>query len=390
MLQDFAGRVKTKLRLALAHGSVSLRPRGTPVGNVLLSYLIEPFLRGLDNPVTSANSQHWECRQMAQTFLDLGYRVDVISWENRRFAPRRRYAVCVDIHHNLERLAPLLPDDCIKVLHITGAHWLFQNQAEYARLLALQQRRGVTLPPRRTVPPSRGIECCDRATILGNGFTAGTFAYARKPLHAIPLSSSVVAPWPQQKDFAACSHRFLWLGNAGMVHKGLDLVLEAFAQMPEQHLTVCGPAQGEPEFEDAFRHELYRLPNIRTVGWINIGSSEWPQVANSCAGLIYPSCSEGQAGSVVTSLHAGLIPIVSRESGVDVNGFGVPLETCSVDEIKAAIRAVSALDARELERRSRAAWEYAATHHTRENFARCYRDFALDVLQAGKQTGKET
>ena len=34
-----------------------------------------------------------------------------------------------------------------------------------------------------------------------------------------------------------------------MVHKGLDLVLEAFAGMPEYHLTVCGPVAKEKDFE---------------------------------------------------------------------------------------------------------------------------------------------
>ncbi len=33
---------------------------------------------------------------------------------------------------------------------------------------------------------------------------------------------------------------------------------------------------------------------------------------------IFPSCSEGQSGSVLTTMSLGLIPIVTKEVGIDV------------------------------------------------------------------------
>ena len=60
-----------------------------------------------------------------------------------------------------------------------------------------------------------------------------------------------------------------------MVHKGLDLVLEAFAATPELQLTVCGPVDRERNFNDFYRRELYRTPNIRTVGWIDVAGREF-------------------------------------------------------------------------------------------------------------------
>jgi hypothetical protein len=47
-----------------------------------------------------------------------------------------------------------------------------------------------------------------------------------------------------------------------MVHKGLDLVLEAFARMPECQLTIVGPVRNEPEFVNVYRKELFHTPNI--------------------------------------------------------------------------------------------------------------------------------
>jgi len=154
-----------------------------------------------------------------------------------------------------------------------------------------------------------------------------------------------------------------------MVHKGLDLVLEAFVQMPKYHLTVCGPVTKEKDFEQAYCQELYHTANIDTYGWIDIGSPAFIDLANSCLGMVYPSCSEGSAGAVLTCLQAGLIPIVSYESGVEVSDdFGVILHNCSIEEIKETVQRLSSLSAQELEQMARNAWEFARANHTMKKF----------------------
>jgi glycosyltransferase involved in cell wall biosynthesis len=177
----------------------------------------------------------------------------------------------------------------------------------------------------------------------------------------------------KSQDFEACRNRFLWLGSRGLVRKGLDLVLDAFAEMPEYRLTVCGPIEGEKDFQNAYYKELYQTSNIHTVGWVDTGSQEFIEVTNNCIGLIYPSCAEGQCGGVVTCLHTGLIPIISYESGVDVHDFGLILKNCSIEEIKDSIRKVSSLSAQELKLMARKAWEFARANHTRARFAEEYR-----------------
>lgn len=358
---------------------VSLRPDGHVSGYVLLSYITAPFLLEPGELLPNTHSNFWEALQIAETFLNLGYAVDVIDWDNREFKPERPYSYCIDIH-NLERLTPLLNENCVRILHITGAHWLFQNQAEYSRLLALQQRRGFTLIPRRIAPPSLGIEHADFATTCGNEFTISTFSYARKEIHRVPLPATSLYPWPEDKDYEQQRNHFLWFGNVGMVHKGLDLVLEAFAQIPGFHLTVCGLVDKEKDFELAYDWELYHTPNIETVGWIDTDSAQFQEITKKCVGVIHPSCSEGGGGSVVTCLHAGLIPIVSYESSVDVDDFGFLLKNSSVEDIVQSVKVVSGLSADELKEKSRKAWEYARSFYTRENYVACYLDFITNVL----------
>ena len=352
---------------------ISLKPKRARLGNVLLCYENKGFFLNSGERMPNDHTNRWESVQIAQSFLDLGYEVDVISENNDWFVPAKHYSFFVGNRINFDRIASSLNDDCIKILHIDTAHWLFHNAGEHQRLLELQQRRGFSFPTRRYLPPNLAIEHADYATILGNDFTVSTYAYAGKPLYRVPISSAALYPWPTDKDFETCRNHFLWLGSYGFVHKGLDLVLEAFVDMPDYHLTVCGPIDEEKDFKKAYEKELYRTPNIHTRGWVNVESPEFLEISRSSLALLYPSCSEGQCGGVVTCLHAGLIPIISYQSGVDVNGFGFVLKDCSIAAIKDSVQTIASLPIEELETRARRAWEYSRTHHTREIFAKEYR-----------------
>lgn len=349
-----------------------------PKGDVLVSYITFPFTVTPDHPFFYSHTNLWECRKIANTWLNHGYNVDVIDWDNAWFRPEKEYCVIIDIHANMERIVPYLNKNCKKILHITGAHWQFQNAAEMKRLSDLEKRRGIRLPPERQVTPSRGIEFADCATIMGNDFTSGTFSFANKPLYPIPLSTTVQFPFIR-KDFEKIRRNFLWLGSTGMVHKGLDLVLEAFQKMPEYTLSICGPVSKEPDFEKAYYRELYQTHNIRTLGFTDVRSDEFHEVIKNTLALVYPSCSEGGGGSVITGLHAGLIPIISYESSVDVEDFGIILDDCSVDGIISSVRTCSQKTEEELWQMSEKAWHYARANHTREKFAERYEAFVQEI-----------
>jgi len=367
---------------------VSLTPDRPIQGNVLLSYkqAFEGFLLRPGQPTLNTHTNYWYSMQMAKTFLDLGYGVDVIDCYNDSFLPEKDYSVIVDVRGNLERLAPLLHKECVKIMHIDAAHLLFHNAAESRRLLELQQRKGVTLRPRRFEEPNLSIEHADCATTTGNTFTMSTFKYANKPIYRLPIAAAVSCPWPEGKDWEACRKHFLWFSSGGLVHKGLDLALDAFAEMPEYHLTVCGPIDRENDFRQAYYKELYQMPNIETVGWVDVNSRKFTDIANTCCGLIYTSCSEGGGACAVTCLHTGLIPVVSYESSVDVHDFGIMLRSCSIEDIRASVQTVAGLPSQELKRMARRAWEFARANHTRERFAERYREVIVEILTAANKT----
>ncbi len=357
---------------------VTIEPSGPPKGRVLLSYVIESFLTQKPDCL-NAHTHYWESYQIAQTFLNLGYRVDVIDYRNSRFVPKKKYAFFVGARTEFQRISSLINADCIKIAHLDMAHWLFNNLAAYKRLSDFQKKTGVTASNVKFQEINWAIEHADYVTILGNDFTIDTYRYAKKPIFRIPISTCSTFPTPVRKDFNACRSNFLWMGSHGLVHKGLDLVLDAFVEMPEHHLYVLGPLDKEVDFVNAYHDALYNQPNIHTIGWVDVSGADFAAIVNKCVAMVYPSCAEGGGGSVVNCMHAGLIPIVSYESSVDTEDFGVVLTELSVEEIKRSVKLISQMPEVQLKKMGVNAWNFARKNHTRDQFARVYQQVVENI-----------
>jgi len=366
---------------------ISLDPDKKSIGRVLISYHIKPFLLKPGEPIPNSHTSQWRCLQIARTFLDLGYSVDVIDSHNHIFHPQKPYALFVGHRINFDRIADRLNGDCIKIAHLDTAHWVYNNYSTYRRKLELQQRRGITIKGSdRIVEQTLALELADCVTVCGNDFNVNTLRYSNKPIYKLPQSPSVVYPWPDDKEFSSCRANFLWFGSHGFVHKGLDLVLEAFAEMPDYHLYVCGPLKKEEDFVTAYHKELYQTRNIHAVVWVDVESPEFTGVAKKCVGVVYPSCSEAGGGNVIVCMHAGLIPLVSYESSVDVEDFGVMFKDNSINTIRNPVQMVSDLPTDRLRQMARKAWEFARANHTREKFTEEYKKLVSSILEKEEGT----
>lgn len=358
---------------------VVLRPLGKERGCVVISYLTWPFREGWESPKARGHTNAFEVVAMAETWREQGFRVELCDRKNTSYLPPSDCTAAIDLHANLERWEKKLPEGCVRILHATGCHWRVHNEAELKRLSALRERRGILLQPRRQVNPSRAAEIADEITVLGNEHTVGTYRFAGKTITRIPISSAYEFEWPEGKNFDEARRRFLWLGSHGMVHKGLDLVLEAFVGMPDLQLTVCGRPEKEPDFFKAYEKELTQLPNIELRGWMDLGSPEFAQVARTHGAVIYPSSCEGGGGAVIHCMHAGLLPACTVEASVDLGDFGIGIGALDVTAVAAAARRIAALSGSELKLRARSAYEHVRAHHTRRTFSRAYETFASKV-----------
>jgi glycosyltransferase involved in cell wall biosynthesis len=360
---------------------VHLETHASKRGNALLYFDVSSFRGRRSSRQRTTHTHQWESREMARALLESGYDVDVMSAWNQRWVPTTSYDVLLSARWNVDRLSRILPATTRKILHAETAHIAYQNAAESRRLLELQARRGVTLRPRRFEEPRQDAERADVIVHTGNEFTRDTYRFADKPMHRVDNTALRETPWLEDKDFAAARKRFVWFGSWGLVLKGLDLVLEAFTRMPELELVVCGSVDKEPEFVEAYRRELFASPNISLEGWVDVRSDEFTRIARECVGQVNFSASEGGGGAVVTGMHAGLVPIVNRETSVDVTpDRGVLTDDSTIESIVAAVRSVADRDPAELREMSRNTWEHTSRAHSRERFATEYRRILAEAL----------
>jgi glycosyltransferase involved in cell wall biosynthesis len=362
-------------------GGTRIEPRGKSRGTVVISYITWPFREGWDSLRGRGHTNAYEVVVMAEAFTNEGFRVEVTDWKDRGFILPDDCRVVVDLHANLGHWQSRIPKGCKRILHATGMHWLTANLSELERLRNLSERKGVDLLPRRQVEPTESAGIADGIVVLGNQATIDSYRFSGKPVTRVPISSAYEFSWPADRDEEKARTRFLWLGSYGMVHKGLDLVLEAFSRMPELGLTVCGRPEKEEDFYRLYQKELQNTPNIRLQGWVDMASEEFKDIACSHASVVYPSCSEGGAGSVIHCMHAGMLPVCTDGASVDLGDFGVRVQSGTVQHIMDACRLVASLPAAEVRPRARAAYEHVRTVHTRERFRENYRKFAERITE---------
>lgn len=299
----------------------------------LLVYVTEPFITGMNN--THQNS--WQVIEIARVISKFGYNVDVCDYNYNKSDFNKKYDLLIDLHPRDNAVYnKFLKPDCIKIAYLTGSNTSFSNVAEQKRINDVYRRRNIKLIPRRQAPLiSKRIENYDAIFFIGNEYNLKTYSEFKMPPVYFIKNTGYDFNFGNEKRKA---NNFMFLGSAGQVHKGLDLLLEIFAQKCRDcNLYVCSSFENESDFCEAYKHELYNTSNIHPIGFVDIKSDKFKEIAEKCAYMIMPSCSEGIAGSVLTAMSAGMIPIVSRECGFEDDEV-IYLKDCSKECIEKSIK----------------------------------------------------
>jgi glycosyltransferase involved in cell wall biosynthesis len=250
----------------------------------------------------------------------------------------------------------------------TGTAHGHNNRAEYQRLEDLAVRRSARLKPRRIVTPNEHtLPHYDGIACLGNAFTVSTYEPYHQTIYPFSNHGDPRIAY-QNKDFNAARTDFLYFASHGQVHKGLDLLLEAFSTRPQYRLHVCSHYETERDFVRCYSQELYRTPNILAHGWVHILGSRFREICQACSCSILPSCAEANVGSMIACMHAGLIPIVSKECGIDTDNVGVTLPSCSLEDITTAIDQIATQPAAWHREHSAAARAVSVRDYSQEAF----------------------
>lgn len=309
--------------------------------NCLLKYITGPFLQPAQDRPWHQNL--WQVSILARLIGEWGYNVDAIDWFADQLDFTKDYDLVVDISpHNRQLYKSNLRPDYRELLYATGSFPPWQYRQEELRLDALFERRGVKLKPQtkqeyRYPHPNH----FDHLLLIGNQHTLKTFGNVEESkVSLLKNNGYIVRP---DLDFSLKSPRnFLFLASQPQVLKGLDLLLEVFSRNPKVTLYICSLFNREPDFCALYEQELFHCENIKPIGFLDTASPVFSEIVKHCSYMILPSCSEGISGSALTAMSSGLIPILSRECGLN-DDEGQFLEDCSIGCIAETVDRLSSM-----------------------------------------------
>ena len=301
----------------------------------LFVYLTHPFHLRKNHPAFRQHQNLQQARLIAEALGEFGYAVDVIDFRDRTFHPSHHYDLVLSHRVEYAGLENALGPDTLKIYLSSGTNHRVRNRNYRRRLDYQRQRRECHLPvliwDEEEMP---FLKIADALAGFGSQRVMETWRESfAGPAYAFP-NYGVMEGEPPKRDYEEARRHFLFFGSRQQVAKGLDLLLEAFARQPTLHLHVCGRYIDEPEFRACYDRELFHTSNIHPWGWVDIGGARFRKLVRQCAWVVLPSCSEGSPGSVTNAMSAGLVPVLTHEAGIEVEGFGFYFENDRVETVE--------------------------------------------------------
>jgi hypothetical protein len=179
------------------------------------------------------------------------------------------------------------------------------------------------------------------------------------PICVNSLSNDYPIP---NKDFNSVKKKFVWFGSSGIVHKGLDILIDTFSELPDLQLDVYGAPENE-------LRGLEIPSNVIIHETINVNSAEFvDEVVSQHAFVLSLSCSEGMMSGVATCMKFGLIPIVTLETGFDSFPHVILFSNWKIEYVKETLNKCVAMPSEELKFKSNCSLQWANKNCSNSSF----------------------
>lgn len=352
--------------------------------SVLISYITYPFKRGINLSHTNAT----EALEIAKIFHEIGYNVDIVDYSYEGNLNYDKYSVIFGFGEPLINSFYYRSHKILTIYYGTGMHVIHQNHATLKRIEEVYKKKDEwLLESGRIVDKAWSVQTSlvDNMITLGNEEVVNSYQkYFPRKIYNIPVSYYKIFDHNEilkNKNFGDAKNHFLWFGSSGLIHKGLDLLLEVFKELPDLHLHICGPIDNESKFKAIYYEELYNIKNIHTYGFMNIQSNLFKDIVSKCAFTIFPSCSEGEPSSVINVMVYGLVPIVSKMAGIRVKDFGIEIRELTHASIKESIIKATGLSEDEIKERSMKCAGDTISNHSIKKYSYELKKALIDILE---------
>jgi glycosyltransferase involved in cell wall biosynthesis len=234
--------------------------------NVLFSYIRSVFeddKNRKDNRHTNRLTSHI----MAEILSELGYNVDVVNYNDDFKGNFDKYNLVIGLGKSLDHvLSSRNADSRTKVIWFgTGCNPLFSNTITIERVADFYKRHHkLIMASSRYIKEDWVLqhEFADWIILHGSTFAKSTYRKDNiSTIHApVFINQSVDR---NEEEWGKAIQNYLWFGSDGAIHKGLDLVLDAFRELKECNLHICGNI--EPEFLNYYSSLINASNNINTM-----------------------------------------------------------------------------------------------------------------------------
>lgn len=341
--------------------------------NALISYITNPFRKTPD--LSHTNS--FEALEIGMTLNAEGFNVDIADYNFRGFIDYSKYELVIGFGDPLVNSFYNRKNKIISVYYGTGMHINTQNNKSLKRIKEVYNKKGVFLPDSgRIVDKAWSVQTTlvDAMILLGNKEVTNSYSpYFSGEIFNIPAMYLKIHDYNEiidTKNFNDARNHFLWFGSSGLIHKGLDLLLDIFSRRKDIYLHICGPLDNEPEFKIIYSDELNNKENIYYHGFVGLNSSLFEELLQKCAFVMFPSCSEGGSPSVLNICgNGGLIPLLSKEATIDVDDFGFIFNDITKDDIQSVIDNALKMTNEEIKEKSKKCGNTISTKNSRSNYS---------------------
>lgn len=340
---------------------------------VLLSYIQQPFIEGIKYHHTN----YMECYTAAEIFNELGYAVDVVDLFNDKvIIDYAKYEIVYGLGISLEKaFYSTNPERILKILYSTGYNPFYSFLVSALQVKNFYLSHGILMPESSRVLKSFWTfqyVLSDYVIALGNKLVSDSFKNLNQNIACNYVNAFYFDLYDidiKNKNFHLAQKHFLWFGSSGLLHKGLDLVIDIFSERQDITLHICGARKEEIKFWEYYQPIVDKCENIIDYGFIDIENEEFKILMNKCAFCIFPTACEGGAPSLLNVMaNGGLIPIASRSCGIDIDDIGFLFDELNKVQIELHIDRVLNFEIEKLKKMAQVVKEKIRSNYDLNNY----------------------
>ncbi|NRB37948.1 MAG: glycosyltransferase [Pseudomonadales bacterium] len=342
---------------------------------VLVSYIDGHLYETLSGSIYHTNVL--EANQIIKFFIDNDFVIDLIHCQENDFSKikEKQYDVIFGFGVAFEYFCSR-QEKANRILYLTEGTPEFSRNAELKRIEYYYERKNIRCKVSRSGRyfTNKSFENIDYVISLGDveqlsGLKIKT--YSINPTGLLNKKYSFF-----KRNFDESKKNFLWFGSEGAIHKGLDLLIDAFEGQKDLTLHVCGLIDKEKNLIKA------SSKNIINHNRIDVNGEHFIELVNKCSYIILPSCSEAMSTSVLTGMLHGLIPIVIEDTGFNkLKDKALFLKNYQIDYIEQELTNISKKSNSELEVLHEDIFKYARHEFSINTFTNNLNNTLSEILE---------